>query len=84
MANLPSIIQRTAAEWAASNQYIPSRTYAVESDTGRSKIGIGLRWTDTPYSPDVTSNQINRIISVTQEEYDAIASPDAATLYVIT
>jgi hypothetical protein len=84
MANLPPIIQRTAAEWSASNQYIPRRTYAVESDTGRSKIGIGLRWSDTPYSPDVTSSDITRIVSLSQAAYDGLDPKDPNTLYVIT
>jgi hypothetical protein len=84
MANLPSVIQRPAAEWAASNQYIPRQTLAVESDTGRSKIGIGQKWLDTPYSPDVTSGDITNIVSLTQEEYDGLDPKDASTLYVIT
>lgn len=84
MANLPTVIQRTATEWSASNQFIPRNTLAVESDTGKSKVGIGLKWSDTPYSPDVASNQITSIVSLTQAQYDALAVKDANTLYVIT
>lgn len=84
MANLPSVIQRPAAEWAASNQYIPRQTLAIESDTGKSKVGVGLKWSDTPYSPDVVSGDITSIVSITQAAYEGLATKDPNTLYVIT
>lgn len=84
MSNLPTIIQRTAADWATRDQHLPRNVLAVESDTGKSKVGVGLKWSDTPYSPDVVSNQITSIVSLTQAQYDALAVKDANTLYVIT
>lgn len=84
MANLPTVIQRTAAEWAASNQYIPRQTLAIESDTGKSKVGVGLQWSSTPYAPDVVSGSVSNIVSITQAAYDALETKDSSTLYVIT
>lgn len=50
-------------------------------------------WNDLADKPNVIASnttgiagadQITNIVSLTQAEYDAIESPDAATLYVIT
>jgi hypothetical protein len=56
------------------------------------EIGTGLSITGTTIAADIKSNPtgvtgadaISNIISLTQAEYDAIATPDAATLYIIT
>ena len=55
-------------------------------------VGTGLSITGTTLSADIKSDPtgvtgadaIANIISLTQAEYDAIATPDSATLYIIT
>jgi hypothetical protein len=84
MADLPPLLQRTASEWELIDPFLPRRMLAIESDTGKSKVGVGIKWSDTPYSPDVVSNQITTIVSLTQAEYDGLSSKDGNTLYVIS
>lgn len=45
------IFQRTAAQWTAENPFLSENDLCVESDTGRMKVGTGLRWGDTSYIP---------------------------------
>lgn len=45
------IIQKTAAEWESQNPHLPKNDIGVESDTGRQKIGVGQKWSDTSYVP---------------------------------
>ena len=55
-------------------------------------VGSGLEISGTTIAADIKSDPtgvtgadaIANIISLTQAEYDAIATPDAATLYIIT
>jgi hypothetical protein len=47
----PLVIQRTAAEWGTQNPFLARGDLGAESDTGREKIGVGLKWSDTPYKP---------------------------------
>lgn len=82
------IFSKTAAEWTAENPFLARNDLGIESDTGKQKIGVGLRWADTSYVParsgSVQSSQITTIVSLTQAAYDALATKDPATLYVIT
>ena len=68
---------RTAAEWSGTDPFVPRNQLAVESDTGRQKVGLGLRWSDTPYLSSTN------IVRLSQAEYDAL-TPDSDTLYIIT
>lgn len=49
---------KTSLGWRQDNPFIPAGKIAIESDTGRRKIGVGKRWDDTPfaknYDPDRT------------------------------
>ena len=47
----PLVIQRTAAEWATQDPFLARGDLGAESDTGREKIGVGLKWSATPYKP---------------------------------
>lgn len=58
MPDLPNILQRTAAQWAAINPFIPKGMLAIESDTGRKKCGTGLRYSATSYVPDETTAEL--------------------------
>lgn len=78
------VVTRTAAQWAALNPRLNEGDICVESDTGRQKIGTGAYWASTSYQPLVVSPTITRIVQITQAAYDALATKDAATLYVIT
>lgn len=40
----------TATGWMKENPILTSGTIGVEADTGRMKIGRGIRWSATPYS----------------------------------
>lgn len=94
----PQIRSKTAAQWSAENPYLDRGDLGIESDTGKEKYGVGDRWSATSYSPAVDNtnvvksdttgitgaDQILNIVSLTQAEYNAIASPSATTLYVIT
>lgn len=53
MSDYPSNLQRTAAAWATIDPFVPRGMLAVESDTGKQKVGSGLRWSSTPYLPAV-------------------------------
>lgn len=48
------IYYKTAAQWAADNPYLPRGDMGVETDTGLSKLGVGYRWSATPYTPSAT------------------------------
>jgi hypothetical protein len=40
---------KSSGEWAASNPHLPKNDLGIELDTGKQKLGVGLRWSDTPY-----------------------------------
>lgn len=71
------------------------RIFFWDDSAGRAthlEVGSGLSITGTTIAADIKSDPagvtgadaIANIISLTQAEYDAIATPDAATLYIIT
>ena len=86
----------TAANWTSNNPTLDSGELGVETDTGLFKIGDNsTAWTSLDYAnPSATigsdptgitgADQVTNVVSLTQAEYDAIVTPDAATLYVIT
>ncbi len=76
-SDYPANLQRTAAQWASIDPFVPRNQLAVESDTGRQKVGVGLRWSDTPYLASTN------IVRLSQAAYDAL-TPDSDTLYIIT
>lgn len=82
----------TAANWTSNDPTLAAGEIGVETDTLRYKVGDGsTAWTSLRYAA-VGSNVsgitgadvIANIVSLTQAEYDDIATPDASTLYVIT
>jgi hypothetical protein len=44
------IFAKTAAEWTAANPYLARNDLGIETDTGKQKIGVGSKWSDTPYA----------------------------------
>lgn len=58
MPDLPNILQRTAAQWASINPFLPKGMLAVESDSGRKKVGTGQRYSSTSYVPDETTAEL--------------------------
>jgi hypothetical protein len=75
------IFAKTAAEWATTNPFLAKNDVGVETDTGKRKLGVGSRWSDTPYLALGTG--ITGIVALTQAAYDAL-TPDAETLYIVT
>lgn len=68
---------KTAAEWAALNPYLPKNDYAVEKDTGRAKIGIGQRWLDTPYVADSSTIGLADVFIFLPQDGDVLRFSDA-------
>lgn len=46
---------RPQAEWESINPHLPQNDLCIESDTGRMKVGIGQKYTSTPYVPAVSA-----------------------------
>ena len=46
---------RTAAEWAALDTHLSKNDLFIETDTGKMKIGTGLKWSGTDYLPGASS-----------------------------
>lgn len=85
MSNFPAdIIAKTSTEWSAVDPFLAKNDIGVESDTGRQKVGVGLKWSATPYQSLVASPNITRIVQITTAAYAALDNPDPNTLYVIT
>lgn len=74
------------SQWTNDSNYITSSS----TNTLTNKSGSNSQWTnDENYTPSdptgVTgADQITNMMSLTQAEYDAIGTPNASTLYVIT
>lgn len=49
MAELPRVLNKKSFEWNATSRPIPVGTLCNETDTGRTKIGNGATWANTPY-----------------------------------
>jgi len=47
----PFIRPYTAAEWTAADYHLLAGELGIETDSGKQKVGIGLRWSQTPYQP---------------------------------
>ena len=45
------IVSRTAAQWTAMDPHLDKNDLGVESDTGKQKVGVGKKWSDTAYLP---------------------------------
>ena len=43
---------RTGFEWRKNDPFLPNGVIGIESDSGMRKIGVGKRWSDTPYAKD--------------------------------
>jgi len=48
------VVQRTAAQWTATDPFIGKGDICIESDTGKIKVGVGERWTSTSYLASTT------------------------------
>lgn len=48
------VVQRTAAQWTATNPFLGRGDICIESDTGKIKIGNARRWSDTAYLQSTT------------------------------
>lgn len=67
------IHHRTAAEWAALDPHLSKNDLFIESDTGKIKIGGGLKYSDTSYLPAVAGGPA--VVSLT---YAATLDTDAS------
>lgn len=47
----PLIIQKTSSQWTTQDPFLAKGDIGAESDTGLEKIGVGLKWSATPYRP---------------------------------
>ncbi len=56
---------------------------ASATTKGGVKVGTGLSMSGEVLSADVASNDVHNIVSLTQSAYDALATKDANTLYII-
>lgn len=74
--------RKTAAEWSNSNVYLARGDVGIESDTGRRKVGVGLRWEDTDYDL-VVAGTVAAIVSLSMQEY-VETETDASSIYVVT
>jgi len=82
----------TAAKFTTDNPTLANKELAVETDRPRFKIGNGTTaWNDLPYVSVVRSDIVGiagasaivNMVSLTSAQYTALASKDAATLYII-
>lgn len=48
------VIQRTAAQWTATDPFLGQGDIGIESDTGKIKIGNAGKWSATPYLTSTT------------------------------
>lgn len=71
----PLIVSKTSADWSAQDPFLARGDYGVESDTGREKVGVGARWSQTPYKPD-DSGENPGVVSL---PYAATVTTDAST-----
>ncbi len=56
---------------------------ASSGTKGGIKVGTGLSMNGQVMNADVASNDVHNIVSITQSAYDALATKDANTLYII-
>lgn len=56
---------------------------ASNTRKGGIKVGTGLSMSGEVMNADVASNDVHNIVSLTQSAYDALATKDANTLYII-
>lgn len=56
---------------------------ASNTRKGGIKVGTGLSMNGEVMNADVASNDVHNIVSLTQSAYDALATKDANTLYII-
>jgi hypothetical protein len=84
----------TAAQWAAADYHLLTGEVGVESDTGKEKLGIGLKWSQTAYKPGLASvttgitgaTAVNNIVTIGQTAYDALSAAtalDPQTVYIV-
>jgi hypothetical protein len=57
------IVMRTAAQWTSIDPYLNKNDLGVESDTGKQKVGVGLKWSATPHLP--MSSGLSDVVSFT-------------------
>ena len=90
----PVVRSYTAAQWAAADYHLLSGEVGLETDTGREKVGTGLKWSQTPYTSKVVSatagitgaSAVSNIVTVSQTAYNALSAAtalDSNTVYIV-
>lgn len=93
-SNSPIVRSYAAAQWSAADYHLLSGEVGLETDTGREKLGTGLKWSQTPYTSKVVSatagitgaTAVSNIVTVNQTAYDALSAAtalDANTVYIV-
>lgn len=86
-------IQRhdTSSNWTTKNPILKQAMIGIEDDTGKFKIGDGVKsWNDLQYSGETTSfikdsnSKKNYDIWIgTQEEYSSLENKNEFTIYIV-
>ena len=66
------IWEKTASQWAALDPFLSKNDLGVEADTGRIKVGIGQRWSDTPYVADTVTIGLPDVLVWNPQEGDVL------------
>jgi hypothetical protein len=74
----PLIIQKTSSQWTTQDPFLAKGDMGTESDTGREKIGVGLKWSDTPYK---AGDPIFTLKTADQSVTDSTTLVDDNTLF---
>lgn len=93
-SSAPVVRSYTAAQWAAADYHLLAGEVGLETDTGREKAGVGLKWSQTPYTSKVVSATagitgaaaVSNIVTVSQTAYDALSAAtalDGNTVYIV-
>jgi len=73
----------TASKWSEIDPVLLEGEVGFETDTNRLKIGDGTTAYNSLTNNIVTSPSIKNMLPITQSAYDALATKDANTFYVI-
>ena len=67
------VIQRTAAQWTATDPFLGQGDIGIESDTGKIKIGNAGKWSTTPYLTSTTGFSGNlAVVDVDNNAYSLV------------